>query len=281
MKKVIKIFSVMLILIFAISLVSCDDNEELKEKTEIMVNALINNNFDKAFNMVSGITTKENFQPTFTELSNYVDGVKSYELKQIGFKSQTQNGITATLATYLMTTNAKTYVVEAQQRSDVEGLYGFHILESQINSDGIMCGTLLTMKGANVLQWIFLIVSFIELAFVIIVLIDAIKQKFDRKAIWIVLILLGTVSLTLNISNSGINFNLGAIISLINSTALIRYATGQMAIRIMVPIGAIIYLIKRKSLINNYKTKSQNAPLENIHYEEKETPNNDFENNIE
>jgi len=277
MKKTIKILSVILILVFAISLVSFDDNEELKGKTEIMVNALVNNDFNKAFNLVSGITTKEAFQSTFTELANYVDGVKNYELKQIGFKSQTQNGITATLATYLMTTNAKTYIVEAQQRSDVEGLYGFHVLESQINSDGIQCGTLLTMKGANALQWVFLIFSFIELAFVIIVLIDVIKQKLDKKAIWILIILLGTLSLTLNVSNSGINFNFGAVISLINSTALIRYATGQMAIRIMVPIGAIIYLIKRKSLINSYKANSQNTPLENVHYEEKDESSNDLE----
>lgn len=276
MKKAIKIFALLLVFVAVMSLVSCGENEKIKQNTTEMLDALIAGDFSEAYNLVSEITTSTEFTSAFNQMSEYLDGVKEYELNQIGFNANTTNGTTVTSVTYLMKTNVKTYVVEAYTRTDVNGLYGFYILESQINSDGVMCGTLFTMKGANFVQWLFLIIGFAELAFVIVVFIDAIKQKINKKPLWLLLILLGTLSIIINISNSGVNLNFSAIISLVNSTAFIRYATGATAIRIMVPVGAIVYLIKRKSLINSAKI-DQEANEKNIQEENiditKETPN--------
>ena len=264
MKKIFKLLSILFILIAVFSISSCQQNENLKEKTEAMLDALIENNFNEAFNLVSGITTKDEFHPIYSQIRDYISGVEEYDLTQIGVNAKAQNGITIIRTTYLMTTNDKTYIVETQAHSDIEGLYGFNILESQISGNGVQCGTVTSMKGANTAQWIFLIVGFLEIAFVIAVFIDALKQKIDKKGLWLALILLGTVALTINSNTSGISFNFSAIISLINSTALIKYATGATSIRIMIPIVAIIYLIKRKQLINSYKTKNINKIDENL-----------------
>ena len=268
MKNLFKILCVFLVLFVAFSMFSCTENEELREQTTQMLDALIDNNFNDAYNLVSGITTKEQFQSVYAQMTDYIDGVTEYELSQVGINSKIQNGITLVSATYLMKTNAKTYMVESQVRSDVEGLYGFHILESQIANDGLKSGTITTMKGADAAQWIFLIVGLLEIAFVIVVFVDAAKQKFNKKPLWLALILLGTFAITINLSASGINFNFSAIISLINNTAFIKYATGASSIRIMVPIFAIVYLIKRKNLINSYNSNNesnvQNSDDENF-----------------
>ncbi len=255
MKKIVKLLSVLLILVAVFLLSSCAKNDELKEKTELMLNSLITNDFDEAYSLVSGITTKEEFKPMYTQIRDYIEGVKEYELSQVGVNVNTNNGITLMRTTYLMTTNAKNYIVESQIRSDIEGLYGFNILESQIEGNGIQCGTVTSMKGANLTQWIFLIIGFFEIAFVIAVFIDALKQKIDKKGLWLALILLGTAAITVNTNASGINFTFNAIISLVNNTAFIRYATGASSIRIMIPIAAIVYLFKRKQLIDSYKQK--------------------------
>lgn len=248
-----------------------------------MLDALIENNFNEAFNLVSGITTKDDFHPIYSQISDYISGVEEYELTQIGVNAKTQNGITVIRTTYLMTTNSKTYIVETQARSDIEGLYGFNILESQISGNGVQCGTVTSMKGANTTQWIFLIIGFLEIAFVIAVFIDALRQKIDKKGVWLALILLGTAAITINSNANGVSFNLSAIISLVNNTALIKYATGATSIRIMIPIAAIVYLIKRKQLINSYKAK--NAPIiddalikENIEANNNEIITSDQEN---
>ena len=259
MKKIFKILSVLLIIFAVFSISSCQQNDNLKEKTEVMLDALIENNFNEAFNLVSGITTKDDFHPIYSQIRDYISGVEEYELTQIGVNARTQNGITIMRTTYLMTTNSKTYIVETQARSDIEGLYGFNILESQISGNGVQCGTVTSMKGANTTQWIFLIIGFLEIAFVIAVFIDALRQKIDKKVVWLALILLGTAAITINSNANGVSFNLSAIISLVNNTALIKYATGATSIRIMIPIAAIVYLIKRKQLINSYKAK--NAPI--------------------
>ncbi len=262
MKKLIKILSVIIVVIAIFSMSSCQQNEDLKVQTTQMLDALIDNSFNDAYNLVSGITTKEQFQPIYSQMRDYLSGVEEYELSQVGINSKIQNGITLVSATYLMKTNAKTYMVESQVRSDVEGLYGFHILESLVNNGGLKCGTLTTMKGANATQWIFLIVGLLETVFVIAVFIDAFKQKFDKKGLWLALILLGTIAITINSNGNGISLNFSAIISLINSTAFIKYATGATSIRIMIPIAAIIYLVKRKQLINSYIAKNTSANVE-------------------
>lgn len=259
MKKVIRFLSLALILLMIFALSSCQENDDLREQTIAMFDALIENDFDSAYKLVSGITTEKQFESIYSQMTSYIDGVKEYEIKQVGINTTTENGIKLVRATYLITTNTKNYIVEAQTRTDVEGLYGFQILESQINSDGIKNGTITSMKGADFVQWAFMIFGVLEFIFVIAVFIDALRQKFNKKGMWLAFILLGTIAITVNISSNNVNFNLSAIISLINNTSYIKYATGISSIRIMLPVVAIIYLMKRKDLINEYKnTNEQN-----------------------
>ena len=109
MKKLCKILSVFLVLLAVFTLFSCTENEELREQTTQMLDALIDNNFNDAYNLVSGITTKEQFQSVYAQMTDYIDGVTEYELSQVGINSSVQNGITSVSATYLMKTNAKTF----------------------------------------------------------------------------------------------------------------------------------------------------------------------------
>ena len=106
MKNLFKILSVFLVLLAVFTLFSCTENEELREQTTQMLDALIDNNFNDAYNLVSGITTKEQFQSVYAQMIDYIDGVTEYELSQVGINSKIQNGITLVSATYLMKTNA-------------------------------------------------------------------------------------------------------------------------------------------------------------------------------
>ena len=60
-------------------------------------------------------------------------------------------------------------------------------------------------------------------------------------------ILLGAVVFRLSYSAGSINFRLNFGINL-SLSSLIRYGNGSFALNLLIPVGAIVYLIKRKQL---------------------------------
>ena len=72
-----------------------------------------------------------------------------------------------------------------------------------------------------------------------------------KKWLWLLLIALGYMIFSLIVTQEQfrVGMNVGAIL---NYTSLIRYSTGGFTLRLMIPVGAIVYLICRKTLFAKY-----------------------------
>ena len=132
-------------------------------------------------------------------------------------------------------TGEKVQVV-AHTRSDMEGLAGFQLIPTEE----------IQQQQSHPATAIFGVISLLELTFMIVMLVDCCRHKMKLKALWIVLIILAAFSAVIQVGNGfsmHFNFNL-----FFGFTSFTSYGDGAFDLRIMVPIGAIIYLIMRKKL---------------------------------
>ena len=135
----------------------------------------------------------------------------------------------------------------------------------------IALGGLFTIAGIVILRvgatgfaaigigiWALLLLNVLSLGFVAFAIVDCSRLKIKRKALWILLLVFGFVTLGATVSGSmfRIHFNFSW---LTNYSALIRYGSGTAVIRLMLPIGAIVYFCTRRSLL---KTAPENTPAE-------------------
>ena len=104
------------------------------------------------------------------------------------------------------------------------------------------------MDKTTALQWIVLLSNLLSLGLTVFAIVDCCRHKINKKVLWVLFLLLGFVSLEFSAYATGVRLNvhLGWIMGY---SALIRYGSGAASLRLMFSIGAIVYLICRKSLI--------------------------------
>lgn len=236
------------------------ENKEIRKYTESMVDAIIAKDFDTAYSVIEDACTKDEFARAYNDMEVLLYDVESYELKLIGFYNNTNvsNGksITTLSATYQMTDNTdKVYVIGVESSSKYEKLSFFEIQPYE-KTKLYVTGTVTSMKDSSTLQWIIMLLNIPVLGIVIFAVIDCSRQKIKKKALWLVLIILGLVTFGLSLSTSSIrlNFNLGW---LMNYSAFIKYGDGSMILRVMLPAGAIVYFIMRSHLIKKASAPPQ------------------------
>lgn len=242
MKLNIKVFfSVVLILTLSLLAFSgCGDlaegSGELKELTVGLLDALDAGDLDRAYSyMAPAACSESEFKSFAAQVAEVFDG-EGYELKQTYVGFNTSNGVTVKTAEYVLTTEKGEFHLVVNTHSEYEGgLSGFHINSMEA----------LEAKP-SIATTIFGIVSILEIAFIIVMLVDCCRHKMKAKVLWILMIILLSFSIIIE-SGSGfkLNFNFS---SLLGFTTFTLYGSGAYVLRLMIPIGALIYLFVRKKL---------------------------------
>lgn len=216
----------------------------LVEPTKQMLTGLLQDDFDTCLSLLPDQITQTDFRPVFDQLRQLLAQVDTYTLTPTNVNVRTSNGVTFHQVRFLMESGELMFYVDVASSSEVMGFTSFHVTP---HVPVTMTGTLLTLKGANPVQWIFLLIAALEMAFVIWMVVDCARRKMQNKVIWLLVILLGNLlnSITWTDGSINFNFNVGIILSY---TALIRYSTGEFMLRLLLPIGAIVYFAVRKSL---------------------------------
>lgn len=226
------------------------ENAEIRQTAEAMLDSLITNDFQTAYSLVNKICTEEDFKPVFTQMQELLGNADAYELKllSISTNSTVTNGqkTTSVSSVYEMTTKSSRVIVSIRMDNQI-GLNNLYLTPYE-NTDYYSTGTLNNMKDATGAQWGFLLSNVIALGFTVFALVDCCRHKIKKKALWILLLLLGFVSLGATISSTGfrLNLNVGWITAY---SALIRYGSGAVMLRLMLPVGAIIYFAMRRSIL--------------------------------
>ena len=226
------------------------ENAEVRQMTEYMLDALIANDFQTAYSLVNKICTEDDFKPAFTQTQELLGNADTYELKLLSIYTNgtITNGqkIRSVSSVYEMTTQSGRIIVSIRMDDQV-GLSSFYLTPYE-KTDYYFTGTLNNMKGATGVQWGFLLLNVIAIGFTVYALVDCSRQKIKKKVLWILLLLLGFISfgITISATNIRLNFNIGWISAY---SALIRYGSGTVMIRLMLPVSTIIYFSMRRSLL--------------------------------
>ena len=227
------------------------EDEELRGYTETMLDAVFQNDYATAYALVDDVCTEADFRALFTALRELFGDADTsgLELLQIYRNRSLSNGesVDSVRASYGMTVSEERYVIDVARHSSCESLAAFYVTPYE-KTDHYRTGELGAMGGANALQWVMLLSNFIAIALIVFALTDALRREIKRKPRWIVFIALGlvTVGATLGASQLQFNFNIGWLFAY---SAFILYGGGTTVFRVMLPVGAIVYLISRNSLV--------------------------------
>ena len=226
------------------------ENAEVRQISEKMLDALIANDFQTAYSMVNKICTEEDFKPAFAQMQELIGNADTYELSLLSIYTNgtVTNGqqIRSVSSVYeMMTQNGR--IIISIRVDDQVGLNTFYLTAYE-QTDYYFTGTLNHMKDATGAQWGFLLLNVIAIGFTVLALVDCSRQKIKKKAQWILVLIIGFFSVGATISSTGfrVNFNIGWLTAY---SALIRYGSGTVMLRLMLPIGTIIYFARRRSLL--------------------------------
>lgn len=268
MKKLKKIISltVVSVMIFIFSscsaLVSAFENKDLRTYTDQMLNSILTNDNKTAYALVSDVCSEGDFKRVFDDMHNLLKDVGTYELKLVSInqKNNYEKGenVTTLDSVYEMKTDKARYVVSVQSSSQNAKLSAFFITPYEKTSL-YYTGVIENMKGASFAQWAMLLSNLLILTLIIVALIDCCRQKVKVKALWIILIIIGVLALGLTISSSGINFNF-YLTWITSYNAIVRYGSGEVTARFIIPWGALLYFILRRSLIKKPEIEQQIEP---------------------
>lgn len=264
------IVSVMLFIFSSCSaLVETFENKELRTYTDQMLNSILTYDSKTAYSLVSDVCDEGSFETVFNDMNSLLKDVETYELKPISINqnSSYDNGenITTVDSVYEMKTEKAKYVVSAQISSQNKKLSSFFITPYEKTSL-YYTGVIENMKGASPAQWAMLLSNLLILTFIIVALIDCCRRKIKLKALWIILIIIGVLALGLTISSTGVKFNFNLIWAT-SYNAIVRYGSGEVTLRVLIPWGALLYFILRRNLIKKPEIEQQTKP-ETIQAEE-------------
>lgn len=227
--------------------IKVEDDPEIRRGVEAFLDALTAKDADGAYAAVYSGIGQGDFNAAFAQMVPCVEGMEDYTLELMHYNYSNRNGVETIQTTYRMTAGEKCVIVTASRIEGYEGLTGIHVVPEE-QTTLRHTGTLGHMAGADAFQWVMLVLGILVWGFVIWMIVDCCRRKITRKALWLVLIILGTLVLTLTLSSGSVNFrfNFGLYLQL---SALIRYGDGSSQLALVVPVGAIIYCAMRRRLV--------------------------------
>lgn len=224
------------------------ENAEVHQQTRAMLDALIADDLDAAYAVLSDVFTLEDFQPHFEILAELVSGTEGYELKMLSYYTNTSlvngNRTQTVQSVYEMTTETERFIVEVVIDSYL-GMTTFRMARYE-DTDYYYTGTLGHMEDASAAQWGMLLSNIIVIGVGVVALVDCCRHSMKRKGLWIAVLILGFLTLGVRTASGGFGLDFGW---LVNYAALVRYGGGTTIFRVLVPVGAIAYFIARRKNI--------------------------------
>ena len=234
-----------------ISMNSCSglyyDSDEVHDVTDEFIDAIIENDKEEAYELTKNIYTEKEFADIYNDFRTMLENVGEYDLEAIENHTEMDNGSKKINVLYVMDVGEEKFVVDSTVSSTADGLNYIYINEyDEAVEEGYI---VISTHGAPNL--IFRLILLAELVFLIIVVVDCAKHKIKRKALWLVIIVLGCVTFIIMGEDGGLFARLNLLEVL--GTYLNTYSDNSFEMGISVPVGAIVYLIMRKKLFREWR----------------------------
>lgn len=180
----------------------------------------------------------------FARLRSLLPVDAPYALTPVQYAQQLQDGATLDVFLFRLTAANQDFRVRTVQVTGLSGLYYVNIAPWTEDADIVPAQT--ASETPLVLQILFLALTVASFVLPVWALIDCFCHKFRRRWLWVLLILFGTVVLSVSLTSGrfSLHFNFG--LYLMASSILLT--SGGFALQVALPIGPIVYLCRRKKL---------------------------------
>lgn len=243
MKKRILLCFLLLALLFVLPACAKENtqaHDRLEASARNVIDCFLAGDAEGAFALVSGAEDRDAFLEAAAPITEMLSGVEDYTLERLS--GNEEGGIVS--LSFRMTARAGdeelTFLLTASEKTGVEGLYAFYIQRNAPTPSG----ALTNMAGADAWQWILLIVGALSWVFTVIAAIDCYRHAKRNRGMMLFLILFGLVTLSVTALPE---FALGITHGYrFPYTALLRYASGEVTCKVLLPLGAIGYFLLRR-----------------------------------
>ena len=247
----------MIALVLLASLISCTPDMDVGNNTELadqFMDHVIADDYDSAYGMVKATVTDPDFRAYWTTVQTVADGAETYEMKQIGWNLNRSNGVTTRTTAYQAELdNGRIVLLRVVTQDGIEGIAGIHF--SDITD--FLASTEAFVPTVRVILWV---VSALAMAFTVWMLVDCLRRKMKYKVVWAILIFFGLCFTFTVGETSNFSFNLG----LFFQTSSIEADPGLLAVvtKLVIPVGAILYLCLRKKFTVDPKHPEEEVPAD-------------------
>lgn len=225
-------------LLFASCSVPIDENGTLYQNSTKMIDAILADDAEAAYSIVSSAVSKEDFEQNYPNMKKAFEGVGEYTISCDKISKGVDNGYSYNRAVLRMEADTGEFLISVQEIAGYEGLVSFYIQPA--SESGASAG--------SSPMWITLcaiIISAIELGFVIYAFIDCVRHCKRSRVLWAILILLGRVAVgfTLAGGSTKLSFTL-----MIGVTTFLATTSGGIKLSFMVPVAAIVWMFLRNKM---------------------------------
>lgn len=235
---------VVLLLVLALMLAGCGgaevlDDSAVRGHADALMGAFLADDYDACRAIVAPSVADTDLQGIFPAITAELADLGAYEMTAVGWNKKLTGGQDQTTVQYLVSGEGGKYYLFATVIEGVEGLAGFQIAEAEADAE--------PTEPDGLIHRVVMAFGILILVFVAWMVIDCARRPMKRKWLWMLLIILGAVVLSLSFRDGGVSFRyqLGLYLGL---TSLTTYPAGGFMVRLFVPVGAIVYFLKRKQL---------------------------------
>ena len=231
-----------------------------------LISNLRKNNLDFVISNFDEGKLGENPKEILSKLHEYIDKQEPKNIELIGCNIFSSSNKRRSNLTYQIEFPDSWYTanIVIDTVGDSKKAFGFHIYKIP---DSLERLNSFSFKNKRIKNYLILLFTLLVPLFIIISLVLCIKSKIKKKWLWILFILFGIGKLGINWTTGQILFNpLSINIQLLGSACFKAGMYAPWIISTSFPLGAIIFLIKRKKLLiqkkeNKEETSNNEAAL--------------------
>ena len=253
-------------LILLVTLISCTPDMDVGNNTELadqFMDHVIADDYDAAYGMVKATVTDPDFRAYWATVQTVADGAETYEMKQIGWNLNRSNGVTTRTTAYQAELdNGRIVLLRVVTQDGIEGIAGIHFsdITEFIHT---------TDTYVPVLQAIVMVFSLLCMAFTIWMFVDCLRRKMKYKFVWAILTVFG-IALNLTVGETfSFSFKIGLFVEM--STVQVDPGLVAVVTKLVIPVGAILYLCLRKKFTIDPKQPDEEVPADPFAQTETET----------
>lgn len=228
-------------LVLLSTLISCtpevDYGDSIKLSDQFM-DYVIADDYDSAYSLVKATVTDPDFRDYWNTIRLVAEGAETYTKLPVQRNATRSGGVTTITTAYQVNLdNGRIVLLRVVIRDGIEGIAGIHFSDI---TDFLAS----TDTYVPVLQAIVLVFSLLCMAFTIWMFVDCLRRKMKYKHVWALLTVFG-IALNLTVGETfSLSFDIGLFVQM--STVQVDPGLVAVVTKLVIPVGAILYLCLRK-----------------------------------